>query len=299
MIERMTRFPQLVIGTYGATHRIGANTFRRWWGEIEAWAERLGLAPCEVSGSFGTKPKGLINYNAYDLSRHRKRFEKEVDSGNVNSLSLTRLCDKWVYRSEDWEFDASLALKSARGTMFDLGVRVDRLRGDDGATPPALSMEAFRRGTGFIQCLYGFAVIMPKTFLAAGYTLGLGGGDMPDELVFDASVWRSGASAQCGMILRNVHGLNLLSREHLSIPAGDRTLREWIDGASYRGRLIPFTDDLYLWTFQEGSDQEAFLHWGYPPVVRVREELRKFRLFPWQDDLDEDLRMSNPDYRAP
>jgi len=91
----------------------------------------------------------------------------------------------------------------------------------------------------------------------------------------------------CGEVVRNVYGYNILNAKHLELAVGRQKLREWIADADYRGRIEPLDDGLFLWTFREGDDQEAFLYWRYPPVVRVREELMKHHLFPWQRLLEE------------
>jgi hypothetical protein len=63
---------------------------------------------------------------------------------------------------------------------------------------------------------------------------------------------------------------------------GGQRLGDWIAASGDRGRLEPQDDGLILWTFQEGDDEEAFLRWDYPPVVAVREQLKEYKIFPWQ-----------------
>jgi len=63
---------------------------------------------------------------------------------------------------------------------------------------------------------------------------------------------------------------------------GGQRLEDWIKVSGGWGRIEPLREGLFLWTFQEGDDQEGSLHWDYPPVVRVREELKRHRVFPWQ-----------------
>ena len=52
--------------------------------------------------------------------------------------------------------------------------------------------------------------------------------------------------------------------------------------AGGRGRIESMGKGQFIWTFQEGDDKKAFLAWDYPPVVRVREELKQYEIFPWQ-----------------
>ena len=70
---------------------------------------------------------------------------------------------------------------------------------------------------------------------------------------------------------------------------GRRGRIEPLEGGSWEGGSLEghsreggIPGGRFLWTFQEGDDQEEYLHWDYAPVVAVREELKKFKIFPWQ-----------------
>jgi len=123
---------------------------------------------------------------------------------------------------------------------------------------------------------------MPKLFMAGGYAIGLASGELPEDMIDDCNAWSRFSGKECDRTLRNVYGCNILNAKHLNISVGDQRLDDWIEGSAGRGHVEPLGDGLFLWTFQEGDDQDAFLKWDYPQVVQVREELKRHDIFPWQ-----------------
>ncbi len=278
---------QLLVALFGDPSAFDGAILAKWWGESETWARVLGTAPNEIAGSFKCKPKGLTGNKGYPLVRYRAHFEKELAAENVECLALTRLARNWRMKAYDWEFETQFAYHETRAITLYTGVGVDCLRDASTHSPLAFAEEASDRGAGYFLCKYGFAVVMPRDFMVTGYISGLASDALPEEMVYDANQWSSfsdgepGQSA-CGRSLRNVYGYNVLNAKHLEIRVGGQPLQNWIKARRGRGRIEPWGEGLFLWTFQEGDDQGEFLRWDYPPVVRAREELKKHSIFPWQ-----------------
>jgi hypothetical protein len=284
-------FDQLITVAFAPVTDALIKTIGQWWQTTKLWADEMTISTTHISAAFKIKPKGLTNYHVYKLSKFRSKIERELEEGNITYIELSNIqehCSDVL----DWDFYASFG--PSKGIfIIDAGLRLR----PGGPSPASFAVKTIIHSLNYSQCLYGFAVIMPRKLMPGAYVIGVASAELPDYLVFDADLWESGASSSCDRNLRNVYGLNLLGPKHLKIPVGGQTLEEWIASAPGRGRLQPFAKSYFLWTFQEENDDEAFLRWDCPSVVRVREELKKYRLFYWQDALDEEERMSQPDYR--
>jgi hypothetical protein len=278
---------QLLIASYGVPESRSNCDFRDWWEKTEAWANALGVPPNEISGRFRTKPRRLVNSNGYALANYRTRFEKELDANNVEELSLMKLAREWRYKAVDWDFAADYGRFADAFDLFLGAIDLGCLGNVLGLSPTAFVHEVEGQRRSHLAINYGFAVVMPRDFMPGGYALGVAARELPPEMNMDANAWMQyhdgkPGCRECGRTLRNVYGYNILNARHLDIDVGGRRLEDWIKAASGRGRIDPLEGGLFLWRFQEGDDQEKFLWWDYPPVVGVREELKKFKVFPWQ-----------------
>ena len=164
---------------------------------------------------------------------------------------------------------------------------MERLGHVPSVSAPGFTERMAYHGRSYLSVKYGFAVTMPRRFMPGFYAEGTASGELPEDLSWDASAWGHYSDhkpwrAECDRTLRNVYGYNILNARHLDIPVGCRRLEDWLKASSGRGRLEPLGEDLFLRTFQEGDDHEAFLAWDYAPLVRVREELKRYDIFPWQ-----------------
>lgn len=282
---------QLAFGLYGTPSPMHPGVLRQWWQEMEAWADSMGIAPNEIAATFRTKPKGMITEHGYKLWRYRSRFERELAADNIEHLSLTTLEQGWEYKALDWEFEAAYGRLDVPEGVFSAGINLERL--DDSTnniSASAFAHEAIRRSRSYIDGEYGLALSMPCDFMPGGYVLGLSTSDLSSnaaEMSLDANAWSrySGGRPWCtdyDRTLRNVYGYNLLNAQHLGILVGDQKLKDWIKGADWRGHIEDLGQGVFLWTFQQGKDEEEFLRWDYPPVVRVRETLKEYDIFPWQ-----------------
>ena len=278
---------QMVVSTYSDSETPSCYLPKDWWEKTEAWAKILGVPPNEISGRFKTKPKGLINSNGYDLARYRTRFGRELDASNIENIGLTRLAFDWRYKALDWDFEADYGYYADSCGVFLMAIDLECLRKASRLSPFAFAQEVERRSHLYLTAQYGFAIVMPRDFMPSGYALGVAAGELPYEMNMDANAWMryengKPSSRGCDRTLRNVYGYNILNSKHLDISVGGQRLEDWIRLSTGRGRIEPLDGRLFLWTFQKGDDQEAFLRWDYPAVVAVREELRKFKIFPWQ-----------------
>lgn len=277
---------QVVVSIYGESASLAFAPLRNWWNEMEVWATELKVPPNEISGGFKRKPKGLVSHNGYELNKYRSRFIKQLETENIEGLELIRVWPEGGYKMLDWEFLGLYGLDHPIGTTFMVGIDKNRLGEVPRYSLATFCKEVTRRSRSYLSARYGFAVAMPRDFMPGGYAVGIAT-TMPKELMYDANAWIHVSNhvpwrAECNWRLRNVYGYNILTDKHLDISVGGQRLEDWIKVSNNRGRLYPLDRNLYLWTFQEGDDEEAFLAWDYPPVVRVRDELKNYEIFPWQ-----------------
>lgn len=250
--------------------------------EWSDWVAKHMGAETHLTANFMSSVDGLKDGEAYRSEKYRAAVDAELERGNIAQLTLTSMRSKpkgYVAFEYDWTAlldvtaerfgPACILVLNADGKQSDLAV--DELFDAYGT----LAKRAVATG-------YGFAAVMPQDFMPVGYAIGLACGGAPEEFVYDANAWRRYARKECNESLRNVFGYNVLNPRHLEIDVGGQRLGDWIAATGDRGRLEPQDDGLFLWTFQEGDDEEAFLRWDYPPVVAVREQLKEYKIFPWQ-----------------
>jgi len=275
---------QLVFAAYSVSGAVGSNAFRRCLSHSEAIAHDIGAKPGIIEGEFKRRPKGLRENHIYQLPSHRPRFTQEIEAGNVTYLNIKELSSVGGYVASDWRFYATLGLcETTSGSyhvVHSLGLALGA--GGIGASVALVDFcdQCCVETRGLMEPQYGLAVIMPKKFLPGGYVIGVGG-EGPDELVMDATAWMD-LACECPRRLRNVFGYNILGAPHLDIPVGEKRLADWIRASKDRGRIDDLGGGLFLWTFQEGDGTDEFLQWNYPPVVAVREELKRHQVFLWQ-----------------
>ena len=193
------------------------------------------------------------------------------------------MSEGWRYRALDWEFAADYGRYGSEFSVFAEGIALSRLCEMSDSSSLSFVRDGASRAHSYMACKYTFAVTMPRAFMPGGYVVGVGSGEMPQEWIYDANSWRRFGGHKCDHSIRNVFGYNILNARHLKLDVGGQRLGDWIAAAEYRGRVEPLDEGLFLWTFQKSSDdKEEFLHWDYPPVVRAREELKQYNVFPWQ-----------------
>ena len=278
---------QLVTAIYSDPSTPPTSTLKKWWEEAEAWSVELGVSANEVSGRFKSKPKGLVGGNGYDLARYRSRFVRELEADNLEEIGLTRLLPSWEYKALDLLFSVDYGRFADAFNLFMASMDTECLASESRLSSIDFATEIDNRSRLYLGPRYGFAVAMPSGFMPGGYALGVPSWELPEDLLRDANAWmhyRGGKPGchECYRTIRNVFGYNVLNPRHMEIDVGGQRLGDWIAASGDRGRLEPQDDGLILWTFQEGDDEEAFLRWDYPPVVAVREQLKEYKIFPWQ-----------------
>jgi hypothetical protein len=278
---------RLVVSLYGELEEEGlALSQASWLAELEALARSIGVPLHEIAGSFKETPPTLTKGRHYDIEQFRCQFECQIKSGNVDWLEVSSYGRQDGYKTLDWEFEAFYGRDDLWGGMMLTGVNLDSVPSGRAFFPDAFVEYVVRRCESYLRPTYGFAVTMPRSFMPAGYGLGIAG-EMPDELTYDTNAWshysnQKRRAAECDCVLRNVYGLNVLTASHLDNPVGSERLEDWIKSKPHRGHITEVGQGLFQWTFQESDDNEAFLAWDFAPVVRVREELKEHRVFLWQ-----------------
>jgi len=275
---------QLVFAAYSISGALGSNAFRRWFSHSEAMAHDVGATPGIIEGEFKCRPKGLRDNHIYPLALHRARFQKEIEADNVTYLNMKEMSFAGGYVASDWRFYATLGLcertSASCHAVHSLGLALGSRDVGDSVALVDFCDQCFVETLGLMAPQYGLAVIMPRKFLPGGYVIGVGG-EGPDELAMDATAWMD-LACECPRRLRNVFGYNILGAPHLDMDVGEMRLADWIRASKDRGRIEDLGGGLFLWTFQDGAGGDEFLQWNYPPVVAVREELKRHKVFLWQ-----------------
>ena len=248
--------------------------------EWKQWVLRQLGPPTELSASFIERPDGLKEQKSYRNKKYQDMLVDEARKGNVSLLQMISMATTPKgYKMFDWDWEVTIGVADMlNGPICTLGIDLKQLQQE----PPFLIQEYEKLSRPILGTEYGFAAIMPREFMPAGYAIGLGCTGATEEIGDDAASWGRGARKECGHVIRNVFGYNVLNSKHLDIDVGGVRLEDWIGVSADRGRIEPLGDGLFLWTFQHGEDQMDFLQWDYSPVVKVREELQKFNIFPWQ-----------------
>lgn len=268
---------KMMIAVYGKSPTEAVpRSFIAW----KQWiGEKLGL-PTHIEGTFVSPSKGVKNDNAYKYKRYHSQFDEEVKNENVKMLTLTSMSSKPKgYIAFEWDWTARLGITDNRhGPVAILGVDV----GDYIPSNLEFIDQYVQLVTPLIDAKYGFVVVMPQTYMPAGYVIGLACKGAGEKFVYDANSWRRFARKECDQSIRNIFGYNILNSKHLDILVGGQRLEEWIQASSNRGKIKPLNDGLYLWTFQEEDCKNEFLLCDYGSVISVRETLSQYQIFPWQ-----------------
>lgn len=287
---RRTEDKKLIFSLYGS-HLKGpgqGSVLAEWWEHTEAIAERLGLKITHISGWFAEDAERIKKHKAYSMQRSRKRFAGAVSRGNARALDLDAMNSKPDgYIAFDWDFTAAFGERTDWGILSMVGIDDKYLKHLHGEELASLVGTITQDEIGRMEPLYGYCTVMPRGFLPSGYVIGLGCTGAPDNIRYDANAWMDFAERECDHSLRNIFGYNIVNAKHLDIPVGDQRLEDWIAGGSNRGHILPIGDGLFVWSFQETPEDRRFLQWDYPPVVKVREELAAYKLFPWQRLLEQ------------
>lgn len=272
---------QTVACMYSGSGTVPFRSLEEWWTDIEHWAKKLGMPITDLEGSIVASQANGTDKGAYEQTEDRIRFSRALELGTARGMSLQSMPSKRAYRMTDWRFMGHYGEDFGTGATFMVGIDNSSLAADAKCSALEFVDEVMQRSTKYVAGDSGFAFVMSRYSMPAGYVLGIAG-ELPQDLVYDCTAWRRFAGKECDHSIRNVFGYNILNTKHLNIDIGGRRLEEWIKASAGRGRIEPLKGGLFLWTFQEGDDQEKFLWWDFPPVMAVRDELKKFRVFPWQ-----------------
>jgi hypothetical protein len=281
----------LIIARYGDKHSFAPQLdFTKWLREQEMLVSSFGSHLTHILASFIKKPLGLKENDVYCLPRAKKKFENEIERSNVLSLGFnTMISEPKGSMIFDWDYTSWLGSSPDCNLMSIIGVDIKLLKGQKKRFIQELIEQTLINDCTQFDVNCGFSAIMGRDFGPAAYATGLAAGDAPDFLLYDANAWMRFAGKQCNYRLRNVFGYNVLNCKHLDIRVGNKRLEEWIKGDPYRGQIKKLNDKLSVWTFAQDMDMNdtKYLKWNYPPVVKVRKELEKYRIFPWHEIAEE------------
>ncbi len=242
----------------------------------------FGLNVTNISCASARSLPQIENHKTYEFAVAGERILTETQCGNVQQLTIESIPTESSYVALDWKVYLSCGVSSAvRLNVFTFGVDAEVLGQRRRILGFSDICQTVKRAAAIVHPRYGFMTIMPRAFLPAGYAVGLAG-RAPDELVWDANSWSRGAWQAYDTQLRNVHGANIVTSEHLDQPVGDQRLRDWIEADHARGRLTSWADALELWSFEFNEQWPAFLRWDQSSQRSARLKLQEFGLFPWQ-----------------
>jgi len=253
-----------------------------WWDFSELVCNDLGVSPIYIGVTMKNKVRGISNENVCNYLRYKSRIQHQLELDNVQNIELFAINDPKGYIAWDYTFTAYVRVEPLRGNVMLVSF-------DTGLVPTWNRLNAveffeccMNIATRHMQVDYGFSMMMPNRWLPAGYALGIGGGNAERRIIRDANAWMDFAERDCHKWLRNAFGWSLLSKEHLAINVDGVTLEEWIQQTPHRGKLIPMSNNLTCWTFEDETENMDFLNWENPSVENVRRQLEQYKIFPWQ-----------------
>ena len=278
------RKPEYVflLGLYGRDELpqlIDSKQWSRWYDTIVVLAEYFDLVLTDAGYKLGAVFGSSAVWKDCSLKRSDKKLRRILEKEDICTLELESMFNKpQGYVSHDWDLYSDLTAHDyGRASCF--GIDLPRFRGKVSVSLLDFLDRHVRLFNEYVNATYGFAAVMTRA--DTGYPIGLASTDEPDELVVDCNKWSSIGRRECDRTIRNVHGINLLSDDHLAIKIGNMTLRDWIESTASRGRLERFNDKLTLWSFMRGEDDYEALHYDYPPLVKVRDHLKEYGVFAW------------------
>jgi hypothetical protein len=245
--------------------------------------DSFGLNITNISCACLEERANIQKHKGYSYREMKLHILEELEKGNLAYLHVSHVPNvQGAYAAYDWKVFIKIGTSTeAALASFQLGIDLDCLDlSPQGSTLDGL-LGVSTTMSQIITAGYGFATIMPREFLPAGYTTGLAG-RAPRKIVWDANSWARGAWKEFAARLRNVHGLNFVNRHHLLQKVGEQTLEEWITSSVDRGILTPWENNLHLWSFANTGEWPDFDRWDNPKIVSVRDELEQYDFFPWQ-----------------
>lgn len=251
-----------------------------WWNWTDGVCRTLDIAPTHIAGTFGDKPNRLKEYYTYSMKRSKSRFQEQLETDNVMWFALDVLDDRKAYIAFDWTLTSSCGL-CKRGGRALFGLDCDAVSLWDAHTLASF-MKQCLESANCIRINYGFATIMPRDFLPAGYAVGITTDAAGARLSYDTTAWCRYAERECGHVLRNLYGWNILTPAHLAIDIGGTPLKNWINASPKRGKLYEIAPPLWCWSFEDITEGKEYLKWECEPVEAIRRELEGYQLFPWQ-----------------
>lgn len=273
---------KLVIVFYGADfggdclHDVLAS----WWGWTDSVCHNLDFEPTHVGGVFRRKPSRMRDNFAYAIQRYRSRFREELAADNITRIDLEVIANPKQYNAFDWILKSMCQHCDCGGcTLF--GLDCDAISKWDARTLSGFMRECFLSSSR-LRINYGFATIMPRDYIPASYVNGLTTRVAGKRLSYDTTAWRRYAQGECGHLLRNLYGWNILTPEHLAIDVGGTPLKDWISASPKRGKLYEIAAPLWCWTFEDLTEGNEYLNWECEAVESIRQELEGHQLFPWQ-----------------
>lgn len=271
-----------VLGTPLSSRDIG-----QWLVETERFGHDIGYPPTHVSADIRAKTSAFRPQTTYTWKRKREVILSESETGSLLDAVLWAAEPKWKRIDEDVRWCCGLqvaCLWNYSSTMYCREI-ADYVAPGAGRSLRELAHESLRACLRYFRPAYGFAAVLPRDWRPNAYGLGLPMGGMPALLRCDANDWFMIRKGECDRVVRNVFGLSVLSGGHMELKVDDQPLAEWVSSAEHRGRIEPFDEGLWLWTFEGLGEGDEFLRWDHGAVSQTRQELMERQFFPWQEDL--------------
>lgn len=277
---------QLIIAVHGSEMDPSArpDRLRQFHDFVKELGQPFSLQVTDFSCSPVTQSRSLKRGKCYTMHARGKALAAALDEGGIAELSLYSLSGPEAQSpAYDWSLMGTLGVDKG-GAHCCLGLSDCITTHFSVAHIRTLLSDMLGLVDDYLTVVYGYAVAMPRKFLPSGYVIGVPG-EAPEQLVFDATMWRRKGWRECGRRLRNVFPINLLTAEHLELTIGSASLRDWIRTSASRGSLLPVGEGLFLWSLASDAPLPDALMWDTPTVTDIRTELMSHRLFAWQEAL--------------
>ena len=251
-----------------------------WWDWTDKICRSLDVRLTHIMGVFRGKPSRMRDHAAYSMQRSKRRFQEQLAANNVMSIQFNAVNDPEGYIAFDWTVTSSCG-SDEYGGMALFGLDCDAVSSWNAGAVSGFMRQCLE-SAGCLRINYGFATIMPREFLPSGYAIGITTRSAGTRLSYDTTAWRRYAQRECGHLLRNLYGWNILTPAHLAIDIGGTPLKAWINASPKRGKLYEIAPPLWCWTFEDLTEGNEYLKWECEAVESIRQELEGYRLFPWQ-----------------
>ena len=273
----------LMFGLYGIDKVSGSKNssfWKRWFNTAVNLGMSFDLVMTHSSYGLGNMEDNWKDPKNCSLAKSSKRLLSILERNQLYMLDLySMISNPSGYLSVEYDLNCNLIVDES-GCLSYLCIDLPRFQEKFHSSLSSFLNRHVILFNDFVNAAYGFIAVMTRW--DTGYPIGLSSNRSREEISYECTAWRRITRKECDETLRNVHGFNLLSEKHLQIRLGDQTLGKWIEADPSRGRLERFNERLTSWSFMCHENDYESLHYDYPPLKKVREQLKAFNIFPFQ-----------------